>query len=182
MDKEKRKKIIKLAIIILVIIGILLVILRLSNRQPDYDMGIDDQPVFTPPSVDLEYDPQAPPSQTTTEFSVENLAKSFAERFGSWSTDNPGHNLVELAPLSTQTMQTYLASLEADYSNDFIGMTTKSNSAEITSLEENLATVMVNTQRVTTDADLNENIYYQDIEIFLTQSDDTWLVNSAYWQ
>ena len=61
-------------------------------------------------------------------------------------------------------------------------MTTKSNSAEITSLEENLATVMVNTQRVTTDADLNENIYYQDIEIFLTQSDDTWLVNSAYWQ
>ena len=182
MDKEKRKKIIKLAIIILVIIGILLVILRLSNRQPDYDMGIDDQPVFTPPSVDLEYDPQAPPSQTTTEFSVENLAKSFAERFGSWSTDNPGHNLVELAPLSTQTMQTYLASLEADYSNDFIGMTTKSISAEITSLEENLATVMVNTQSVTTDADLNENIYYQDIEIFLTQSDDTWLVNSAYWQ
>ena len=182
MDKEKRKKIIRLAIIILVIIGILLIILRLSNRKPDSDPGIDDQPVFTQPSVDLEYDPQTPPSQTTTEFSVENLAKSFAERFGSWSTDNPGHNLIELTPLSTQRMQNYLSSLEADYSNDFNGITTKSISAEISSLTDDEATVMVNTQRVDTDANLNENIYYQDIEIFLTKSDDTWLVNSAYWQ
>lgn len=182
MDKEKRKKIIWIAIIILVIIGIFFIVWRLSNRQPDYVPGVDDQPVFTPPSSNLEYDPLIVPSQTTTEFSVISLAKSFTERFGSWSTDNPGHNLTELSSLSTQSMQNYLNNLEANYDDNFTGITTKSISADILSLTESTATVMVNTQRVSTNEDLEQNIYYQDIQISLSKTDDIWLVNSAYWQ
>jgi hypothetical protein len=182
MDKEKRKKIIWLAIIILVIIGIFFIIWRLSNRQPDYVPGVDDQPVFAPPSSDLEYNPLIVPSQTTTEFSVVSLSKSFAERFGSWSTDNPGHNLIELSSLSTQSMQNYLNNLEANYDDDFTGITTKSISAEILTMTDSQAAVIVNTQRVATDENFEQNIYYQDIEVSLSKINDIWLVNSAYWQ
>ena len=73
-------------------------------------------------------------------------------------------------------------SLEANYSEDFTGITTKSIVPEILSLTDNQATVMVSTQRIATDEKLEQNVYYKDIKIFLVKSNDIWLVNSAYWQ
>ena len=184
MDSSKRKKIVWLAIIILVILGILFLIWRLSDFSfgPKQEANQNEQPIFPTPSANIEYK-VTPPTKTDTEFAIENLAKSYAERFGSWSTDSPGANLEELIPLSSKTMVSYLNSIVIDYSaSEFSGLSAKSLTADINSLTDSQAEVLVKTQRVKTKANLTEEIYYQDIKISVVKSGDKWLVSSAVWQ
>ncbi len=182
MDSQRRKKLI-IAIIILVIISVLFLILRLG-REPFIPTGQppEPKPVFKAPSTDLEYRPVAIAPISDVEFSVLNLAKSYASRLGSWSTDNQGHNLQELEPLSSVKMKEYLTSIPRQLADKYSGITTKSISAEILSLENTIAEVLVNTQRIETDADLKQNVYYQDIKIFLVRGGAGWLVDQAQWQ
>jgi len=185
MDKEKRKKITWIAVVALVILGLLWWLLRgtdfyRSGGTNDLTNEVLEIPI---PSANLQYDPDRPPAQTNTEFDVVNLAKNFAERFGSWSTDNPGKNLDELMPLSTSRMQNYLQGIDVDYgTGEFSGISTKSISAEVLSLGENDAEVMVSTQRVETDKNLQENVFYQDIKFIIIKPNSKWLVDGAYWQ
>lgn len=182
----KRKKIMWISIIILVIIGVLWLIFTLfqSQQNPSPDIySIDQQPVFETPSPNLEVVPVAP--EANLEFSVANLAKTFVARFGSWSTDNQGQNLQQLLPLATARMQNYINNIAIDYQRaDFYGVSTKSLSAEIKNLdaENGQAEVVVHTQRKEINQDLEENIYYQDVVVFLSQVNDQWLVNQANWQ
>jgi hypothetical protein len=184
MDKEKRKKIIWIAIIILVILGLLWLLLRSTDLYRPGSGDITNEIINIPvPSSNLQYDPDLPPAQTSTEFDIENLAKNFASRFGSWSTDNPGKNLQELLPLSTGSMQNYLQSININNDTDgFSGITTKSISSEILSVSDSDAEVMVGTQRVETNNNLEENVVYQDIKIMIVKSGSRWLVDGAYWQ
>lgn len=182
MDQAKKKKIIWISIISLVLIGLLLLIFKLRDVGGPAGPEVIEQPEFIPPSANLEYDPTMEPSLTNTEFTVINLAKSYAERFGSWSTDNLGHNLEELLPLSSNRMKNYLNSIKLDPATEFNGITTKSISAEILFIDTARAEVMVRTQRITTDDSLAETVSYQDIQISLVNSGNTWLVDTAFWQ
>ncbi len=181
MDKAKRKKIIIISIIVLVIIGIFLLIWSLSDRLGPGTPATNEQPEFIPPSANLEYK-SVEPSQTSTEFNAINLAKNFAARFGSWSTDSQGYNLAELEPLSTSRMKGYLNSITIDNAEEFNGVTTKALSAEIISLGGGQARVLVGTQRIAIDKDLKETVYYQDIELWLVAAGDQWLVDRVTWQ
>lgn len=185
MEQEKKKKWIWIIAAILV----LLVILWWAFRTSDFDFSNTNQdnanqpPEFVPPSVNLEYQPPEVPAQTNTEFNITNLAKNYAARFGSWSTDSDGYNLEELLPLSSSSMQAYLKGIDTESgSEDFSGVTTKSLSAKIQASSDSSATVMVGTQRIETRADLSTDTYYQDIEIKVIKVGDTWLVNAANWQ
>lgn len=183
MNNNKRKKVI-IAIAILVILGVLFLVWRLS-REPQTGPGqqpTETPPVFKAPSSDLVYQPGTPSPVSEIELSILNLAKSYASRFGSWSTDNQGHNLEELLPLSSATMQTYLKSVPRTEAESFSGITTKSIAAEILSLQDDLAEVLVSTQRIAIGADLRQNVYYQDIKLSLVQGAKGWLVDGAQWQ
>src|SRR3989344_5640077 len=164
MDKQKKKKIIIAAVIILVLIGVLWLIWRLG-REPEVPLPPPEepQPIFQVPSADLEFRPITQSPLTDTEFSIINLAKNFAARFGSWSTDNQGHNLAELEPLSTSRMKYYLQNIPRETSEQFMGVSTKRLAAEILSLTANRAEVLVGTQRIETGDDLREKVYYQEI-------------------
>ena len=77
----------------------------------------------------------------------------------------------------------YLLSIPIDNTiEEYTGITTKSLSTKILSLTEEDALINVVTQRVETQDDLSQEIYYQDIEIGLIKSGNKWLVSSAYWQ
>ena len=181
---DRRKKIIIIAIAVLVILGVLFLIWRLSDRGARVEPREEgeEQPVFEAPSANFEFQPLAP-TQTSAEFAVSELAKNFAERFGSWSTDNPGANLKELIPLSSSAMANYLNNLEVSYeAEEFFGISTKSLSAAIVSFEPTQARVLVKTQRIEKKGNDPDNVFYQDIEIALIKSGDVWLVNSASWK
>lgn len=183
MESEKKKKIIFLVIVILVVLGLILVFWKTSNQGPKVAKNSNEPLKIETPSAGFEYRPEAVPAQSETEFSVVNLAKNYAARFGSWSTDNPGFNLEELKPLSTAKMQTYLQNLAIDYqAKEFQGLSTQSISAKILSLDDEQAKVLVNTQRVETKSDLTNRTYYQDIEMTLAKAGEKWLVSAAYWK
>jgi len=173
-----------IAIVIIVIAILLWLMLRGSDIwQPTNTPLANENTSFVPESKDLVYDPNATPVFNETEFNVINLAKDFAARFGSWSTDNQGINLQELLPLSTEKMKNYLSSIELNYdTKEFSGTSTHSLSAKVKSLDDDSATIMVSTQRIETNAALEENVYYQDIEIQAKKIDGKWLVDAAYWQ
>ena len=184
MDNQKRKKILWWAIIALVIIGLIFLIWSLLQQRAANNPKEEEEyipPKIDMPSADLEYQEIAP-SVAEAEFQAITLAKTYAERFGSWSTDSAGHNLAELAPKSTARMKNYLNSIEANTQAEYSGITTRSLATETLSISDTEAMVTVSTQRTQTKADLSTDIYYQDIEITLIKSGDTWLVDSAYWQ
>lgn len=190
MSDEKRKKILWLAIILIVVMAVLFLVIQLSDKEvvldPNSQELVEDQPVFEPKSVDIEYDEQKNTtdtvSESNTEFTVLNLAKSYASRLGSWSTDNPGKNLKELLSLSTSRMKKYLNDRDLGTGDvAYSGITTKSLSAKILSLSGDEAEVLVSTQRIESDENLTDNIFYQDIELFLIKSNDVWFVDEANW-
>lgn len=184
MDKKK-KKFLWLAIVILVIIGLIWLIMSLLKFEPvdDSIYSIDSQPRFETNSPEFT-EPVAISPEKSTEFTIENLSRTFAERFGSWSTDNPGQNLADLNAIITTNFETELANLISYQERDFYGVTTKAISTKIQSLNESggEAQVLVSTQRVSTDEDLNQNTEYQNIVVSLVFYDNNWLVNQAEWQ
>ncbi|MBU1202855.1 hypothetical protein KKH39_02325 [Patescibacteria group bacterium] len=185
MEESKKKKIIWAVVIILILlIAFLFWILRTSDQKPPIQNTNEEPPIiFTPPSANFTYQEPTVPKQTNLEFDAANLAKIYAERFGTWSTDNPGHNLEELMPLSSNTMKNYLSGINTDMSADqFSGITTKAISYEILDIDDTSANIRVSCQRIKTEADLSENVFYQDIEISMTRSANQWLVTSAFWQ
>jgi hypothetical protein len=182
MFSGKKKKII-LVIIILVIIGLLLVFWRSRNSKPVIDENANQPLQIDIPSANNEYKAPEVPAQTKTEFSITNLAKNYAARFGSWSTDNPGRNLEELRPLSTAKMKNYLEKMQINYkAGSFSGISTTSLSAEILFLDDTQTTVLVKTQRVETKSDLSTKTYYQEIEVSLVKAGEEWLVDSVSWK
>ncbi|MFA5126889.1 MAG: hypothetical protein WC465_02720 [Patescibacteria group bacterium] len=186
MTAQNRKRIIIISIIILVLVGIFLIIWRLTNfGNPRIEDKTNEAPKFVAPSAKLEYK-DVPPAVNNTEFTVMNLARNYAERFGSWSTDQPGHNLEELYPLSTTKMIKYLKTLNTDTSqSQFSGVSTKTITAEIENLNSQTAEVFVKTQRLETKTSgpaLVEDTIYQDIKVSLVKSGEDWLVDGAYWQ
>lgn len=186
MDQAKKKKLIWLTIIVLVLVGVFLIFWILLNRgeQPS-GPGEEQKPVpqFKVPSAELQFNSSTPPQESDTEFAMLSLAKSYVERYGSWSTDNQGHNLVELMPLSTTRMQTSLKSFVPDYNvTEFSGLTTKSLSAEILSSDSNSGTVLIGTQRIKTSTKPLPEIIYQDVEVRLLMSGDKWLVDGVSWK
>lgn len=182
MDQQKRKKII-IAVIILVILGVLFWLWRsLDVFRPTSNVN-NEAPKFNAPSSNSEFNPDLPASLSSDELSAVNLAKSYAERFGSWSTDQPGVNLKELASLSTKAMNKYLASIKLDYQQlNYNGITTKSISSIIDVWGGDSATITVKTQRIETKTDLSQVVYYQDIKVDLVKTNNGWLVDAAWWQ
>ncbi|MFA6466741.1 MAG: hypothetical protein WCV71_02695 [Patescibacteria group bacterium] len=183
MDKDKRKKILWAVAIVILLLALLLWVLRTSDKNPNVNENNNTPPVFVPPSTNIEYDPLAVPKQNSTEFSAINLAKSYIARFGSWSTDNQGANLKELLPLSSPKMQEYLASIELNFAKqEFSGNTTKSLSAKIININDNEAEILVNTQKINTKANLEQEVYYQEALVKLIKSGETWLVDQVEWK
>lgn len=184
MDQEKRKKLLWAILILVIILAFLFWILRTSDQNPNnINSPEEQQPVFTPPSANIEYQAPEEVEQNPTEFSAVNLAKAYAARFGSWSTDNQGNNLQQLFPLSTSRMQNYLSSIDLNFENqEFFGATTKSISAEIVDMNDNSAEVLVNTQKIETNASLERNVYYQEASVYLLKSGDNWLVDRFVWE
>lgn len=133
------------------------------------DLGTQGTQITTPSNGELE---------------VMSLARTFAERYGSWSTDSNFQNLRDVTPLVTDALR---ATFEATIAKGadttvFKGTETKAINVTIKSLTAAAANVDVQTQRVETDEALKRVVSYHVLSLKLIKKGQYWLVDTATWQ
>lgn len=135
--------------------------------------------------------PAAPPAKSPEEIArlsastnLKIFVKTFAERFGSYSTDNHFENLESLKPMMTEVMIAYTNKIIADgnKSKDYFGVTTRVISQATEQETATQVVVRVKTQRQETKADGTTRVFYQDLVLTLVKVGNSWLVDQAKWQ
>lgn len=132
-----------------------------------------------------------PASQTRIEnekqypLGSKQVAMTFAERYASYSTDEPVKNIQDLKPLTTQ--QFYSAIISAtqtrEGSGTFYGYSAKALSANLIKSSQSSADIAVSLQIEQTVGDGESgNVLYRTLNVNLIKSGEEWKVNGASWQ
>jgi hypothetical protein len=118
-------------------------------------------------------------------------ARSFAERFGSYSSQSDFSNIEDLSLSMSSRMRSwardYIFELRSnrDYSEDFYGITTRAliePKIKNFDLEGAIVELSVSTQREEISALGVADSYSQEIDIRFIKERGEWLVDSALWQ
>jgi len=131
----------------------------------------------------------APPTEAEKQAaSVGAVAKTFVERFGSYSNQSGYLNFTELKALTTETFAAWLQSSyvpklkkEHDPAGYYYEIST---AAPVLTPGEQSATAakfVITTQRIEK-TDNAEKTFQQDIVLELKKVGEEWLVDGAYWQ
>jgi len=118
---------------------------------------------------------------------AEATARSFAERWGSFSTESDYQNVQDLHAVMTPSMRTWADTYVRDQrknqkSGEFYGVTSRAMKTE--TIEDTGATVKVavTAQRVETKGNTPARSYYQTMELSLIKNGDGYLVDGAWWK
>ncbi len=171
---------------VLIIAGLIALILFLLLRR---DGAIDEVPL---PEDQLTEEERARIERVTevdsrTMTSPSNvIARSFVERYASYSTDVDFANVDDVAALSSPSLQASLGNLTneslATTPGGYYGVSTRVIAMNTVSETAEAVRYRVTTQRSESiDSPSNTSVRYQDIEIELVKSGDRWLVNSFAW-
>ncbi len=136
------------------------------------------------------FDEESEKNRDYNENDFKQLARSFAERFGSYSNQSNYGNIEDLKILMSSKMKTwandYVKELRNNnsYSGSFYGITTKSliePSLNNFSLESGKVEVLLSVQREEISTS-EPKLYNQDIKIVFIKESGEWLVDEAIWQ
>lgn len=118
-----------------------------------------------------------------TQSALEAVAVTFAERYGSYSSERQPDYLSQLAPLMTPRLAA-VATPTLPAGSTFYGVTTKALSVQIVALNEaeTEAQLVVQTQRFETPGGGAQPPWYQKITLTLVQFPGGWRVDRADWQ
>lgn len=112
-----------------------------------------------------------------------NLAKVYVERFGSYSTDNPGKNLQDLEVLSTvdlwKVLKNRMDNLQTG--DEFFSVVTRAIGASFESYSKEKSTVTV---LVVKDENKNGELkkYEQEAVLIMVGDGNSWLVDDVKWK
>ncbi|EKD32794.1 MAG: hypothetical protein ACD_76C00145G0002 [uncultured bacterium] len=177
-------------VLVVLIIIILLIVLFLSGKRNAQEPNqVQDQ---EPATTQEEEKPTLVLPIKTDSFeqngasAVVALAKTFSERFGSFSTESEFQNIRDVIPLATAG---YSAELESMLtlsvtSGEYYGVSTRVISTDVISLNDaaGTASVSVNTQRQEAKVSVqNTRVYYQTIELDFVKESGVWKVSKASW-
>lgn len=114
------------------------------------------------------------------------LARSFTERYGSFSNQNDFENLERLmiymtAKLQNETNQ-FITSQEGKDNSVYYGVTTSVVSLNIDKLEEGRGVVLVSTRRRESKEGSTTDVFSQTARIVLLKEGGEWLVDKFEWQ
>lgn len=191
---SRRNKIIIIAVAVLVLIAVFLIFLLISeNNVPpinsNQNAALTNQRVSSLNAANLNINiaPLQVTKQPNTQSVLTALARVFAEKYGSFSSEGNFENIKDLKSISTAR----LAALFDSYMSanplsqtEFYGITTKAINTEIITLnaEETDAQILVGTQRAETKGSGNPRVFYQNIILRILKSDNLWKVDAADWQ
>lgn len=180
MDRKK----IEIIAAILVIIA-LIVVLVLVLKKPSEETGTN-QPGGGQQATERVIDRVSEVDSRTKESPPDIVARTFVERFGSYSTDIDYTNVEDVMSLATAGLTSRLSTLLADArttpETGFYGVSTHVITVDMVEETEETATLEITTQRQETfDNPSNTSVRYQDILVELTKSGNRWLVSNFTW-
>lgn len=118
---------------------------------------------------------------------LRQLSFSVAERFGSYSSDEPFKNLLDLEMLMTSRMRASMERImesSAVSDRDFEGYDAKALSSNLLSYSEQSAEIIVKVQRTSYLGRESQttSVFYQDLYLKFIKDDESWLLDEAEWQ
>ncbi|HBU06818.1 MAG TPA: hypothetical protein DEB09_01915 [Candidatus Magasanikbacteria bacterium] len=112
--------------------------------------------------------------------SAKQTARTFVERFGSYSNQNDNEHIADAILLSTTEMVDWLETQKLDKSYDYSGMTTRVISMSVEKIDENSATVLVDTQQLK-EIEMNKEIGQRSGRVELLKVNGDWKVDGFFW-
>ena len=183
----------KISIIVIIIVLILLALLLFFWRwvpdKPDAVIVVDPGPMIDVDEPESNGPKEMLPEEEVepVDVSLETLAKTFGERYGSYSNESDFANLYDLMPLMTDSMQDDTEDLieRVVVADVYYGITTRVLSTELIEYEEELgyATMNVLTQREEAmGSPQNAEVKYQTLVLEMVKQGGAWKVNKATWE
>jgi len=124
--------------------------------------------------------------------SLERMARSFTERFGSFSNQSNFTNITDLKMVMSSDMQNWANSYieknkKSNVASDvYYGLTTKALSTNVKNFDDERgeATILVETRRRETIGSTSNasKLFNQTILVTFVKENRAWRVDSAYWQ
>ena len=193
-EKNRRNLIIAIALVLILALALLLYLL-LGRHQPAVPQattstpaipgkileGAAARPVTSAPVIQALNPAPAAPAQP----GAAQMAELFAERFGSWSTqETPYRNLLDLFPVMTDRYQAEVTALVAKAVTDpnaaYSGTTSVKINSQMTASSATSATVTVLLQQTKTDA-RGSTSGYRTLQVSLVKAGEDWKVDKAAW-
>lgn len=197
---SRRTKIIILVIIVLVVVAMVWILLvsRRRTTSPPPPTPAAAGPAIpslpTPPAAPLSTagagaGGTAPLTGPAAEVGVEVLARSFVERYGSYSNQSNFENLENLYAFMTGRLrresEAFVSKQRAVRTGVpavYAGTTTRVLSVKTLAKSAGEATLRAMTQRTETQAGNPPRVYYQDIELTMKNVGEEWRVDTATWK
>ena len=125
--------------------------------------------------------------QTSSEISLQNLAQTFTERYGSYSNESDFANLYDVLDLMSATFraETEQTIATAQVPDHYYGITTHVLSVKMDLMDETggTAKATVNTQREeATESIQNVQVRYQYLSLLFVKEQGIWKVDGAAWE
>ncbi len=112
---------------------------------------------------------------------VQQLAKVFVERYGTYSSDNNFQNIKDVQALATKSLWSKISvKMTASGAGSFSGMTTKVIGTDLVSWSDSKASVELKTVR-TEEKNGKITTYYQNADVEMAKQDGEWLANKLIW-
>jgi len=162
---------------------------RLANEQAGLVPGPEPESLLNGAApVDNNLPPVfLSPATNSSEQSLLTVARNFAERYGSFSSDNKTANLKEVEMFATakeiQALRDEAKDISSLPSQSFFGVSSKTVKINLLEVNEaqGEAKITVSLQRQETRTGKEDYVYYQDLNLFLIKSGADWLVDAAEW-
>ncbi len=187
---NRKQKII--IIIIIVLLAVLLLLFFVGGRRkialvpqvkvlPEASLPADVRPKFKPMNeVEIK--------EARVETQVLAIARTFAERYGSFSNQGGFANLLDLEPIVSESLwadlEAFHSSQQKEINKEYYGVSTQVLSTKLGKFDaDSFAEVSAQTQRQ--EARLtpaNPRVYYQELKLQLVKVGNSWQVDTAKWQ
>lgn len=184
-----RNRIIAVIIAIVVLVGLSLGLILLVRHNPKlqntvYKITNTSAPTNAAANINLPANINAPPI-SSDRVAITAVARNFTERYGSWSNENKGSNLVAAQAYGTKLFNNFLATQIAKEQSspaaaEYQGVITTALAFHFETMTAANATVLVTTrQQVTTGA--KTQLITKDILLIMLKVGSDWKINSAVW-
>lgn len=187
--KTRRNLLVAILVLLLLLLAFLL--WWFLRPEPVAPVVTPPAPTTTLPTTDTEsvseIREQQEQEERTNTASLQSASKTFAERYGSYSTEAEFANLRDVLPLMSASLaaETEAFIEGATPAAEYYGVTTRVISVTVDAVDETegTATVTVTTQREEAKGDIqNITVRYQDLRLTFVMENGTWKVSSATWR